>query len=141
MGVAPGPKALAALLAGGLLAGLAQAVPSCEARFADFLRAYANDERVQRTATRFPLPVQRLDAEAQPEPRTTVRRVAASEAKFPLMPPDAARLRDGLQVRIARETRQEAEVVVFKPDTDHQVVYVFARGPCWRLQAIRDESL
>jgi hypothetical protein len=65
----------------------------------------------------------------------------AREAIYPLLPLPEARKREGLELKLEKQTTEAAQVVLFKPDTGYRVIYYFTRSHCWRLQRIEDWSM
>jgi hypothetical protein len=116
--------------------------PACPGRdFAAFLAAFGADAAVQARYTAFPLPMSALE-DGPDEPRTVVRQVGRAAARLPLLPLPSQRAADSLALRTEAAPGGRRHAVLYKPDTDHQVTYVFApeRG-CWRLVRVDDQSL
>ena len=134
--------ALAATLAGAACASQPAAGGACPGRdFAAFYAAFEADTAVQARNTRWPL--EELDVvDAEPEPRDVARSVRRAEAHFPLVPTPAERAARGLAMR-SDSAAGRVRVVLEKPDTDHQLTYIFERagGGCWQLVRAEDHSL
>jgi len=109
--------------------------------FRTFLTAFANDPGVQEAFTRRPLQSDYMDAAAEPEPRRVLRTLDGADLRFPVMPSLQRQQQEGLEMRWTSTGDDKAEVVVFKPDTDHQTAFFFIRNGCWRLDRKRDDSL
>jgi hypothetical protein len=110
-------------------------------KFPEFLSAYANSEAIQRTFLRIPLKMQRLDLDAEPEPKPVVKKLKYAQIKFPLLPLRAERDAKLLAMRIDKLSEKKAEATLFKEDTGYQVTYFFVKNECWVLTAIEDWSM
>lgn len=110
-------------------------------KFPDFFSAYANSEIIQRTFLRIPLKMQRLDLDAEPEPKPVVKKLKYSQLKFPLLPLRAERDAKLLALRIDKWSERKAEATLFRQDTDYQITYFFVKNECWVLAAIEDWSM
>lgn len=89
----------------------------------------------------FPLTVQRIDAQADPEPRPVVNVLDRGQARFPVIPARAERAKEGPELRLTAASASRAVATLEKPDTDYRVSYVFAKESCWRQVHIEDASL
>lgn len=115
---------------------------ACPAQnFRDFLSAYANSETIQRAFIRTPLKTQKLDLDAEPEPKPVVKKLKYSQLKFPLLPLRAERDAKSLALRVDKSSEKKAEATLFKQDTGYQVTYFFIKNECWALAAIEDWSM
>lgn len=115
---------------------------ACPAQnFPDFFSAYTNSETIQRTFLRIPLKMQRLDLDAEPEPKPVVKKLKYAQIKFPLFPLRAERDAKLLAMRIDKLSEKKAEATLFKQDTGYQVTYFFVKNECWVLTAIEDWSM
>lgn len=115
---------------------------SCPAAdFSVFVREFSNDIRIQKAFTRYPLKKQRLDPDAEPEPKKIVQDLERHKIKFPVLPLHEERVKRSLEIRIDSVTVTNAKITLIKPDTDYQVSYFFKKNNCWRLTRIEDWSL
>lgn len=115
---------------------------TCPAQnFREFISAYADNEAIQRIFIRTPLKIQKLDLDAEPEPKPVVNYLKYSQLKFPLLPLQAERHAKSLSLRIDNSSGKKAEATLLKQDTDYQVTYVFVKNDCWVLVAIEDWSM
>lgn len=115
--------------------------PSCpDADFDGFLKRFSADIAVQEKATVDPLPMTRIDPDAQPEPKPVTRDVPLSEVEWPVIPNLEAARNGGREVVVSEET-DGRQVLVRTADTDDQQVYHFAQRPCWTLVKVEDQTL
>ena len=91
--------------------------------------------------TKYPLQHQRLDANAEPEPKPVLRKLRRDQVSFPVMPNQAERRKKSLVLRIDEKELTHVKLTLFKSETDYQVNYFFSRNSCWRLERIEDWSL
>lgn len=110
-------------------------------KFPEFFAAYANSEAIQRTFLLMPLKVQRLDLDAEPEPKPVVKKLKYQQIRFPLVPLRAERDSKLLSLRIDKWSEKKAEATLFKQDTGYQITYLFVKNECWALAAIEDWSI
>src|SRR5690606_38109614 len=98
--------------------------------FPEFLNHFSTDVSFQRQAVAYPLvKMQIIDAEPEPLPHTT--RISQEEVVFPVMPDKSKRDADGLMLETESVRATDAKVLLYKPDTDYQVIYLFERAACW----------
>lgn len=116
----------------------ATACPSQD--FDAFLAAFADSAQVQRAFTQRPLRSERVDANADPEPRPVTAMLDGDALHFPLMPSRERQQADGL-VLSQTELNGDRQVMLAKPDTDYQLSFFFRKGECWTLYRMRDDSL
>lgn len=109
--------------------------------FSEFLKAFADSEVIQRAFTKFPLKKQQLDSIGGAEPKRVIKTLNRQEVRFPLVPLQAARKTDGLNLRIEEVSPRIATAMLYKIDSDYQVSYEFVRNGCWVLIAINDQSI
>lgn len=115
---------------------------SCPAvEFSVFVRAFSNDISIQKAFTRYPLKKQRLDPDAEPEPKKIIQDLGRHQIQFPILPLHEERVKRSLEIRIDSVTATNAKITLVKPDTDYQVSYFFRKNSCWRLMRIEDWSL
>lgn len=105
-----------------------------------FLEAFSASTETQKSSTNFPLQIQSLDHEAEPEPALVSTGVTAAQLELPVFPSRARQLEEGLEIRQST-VGDENKVTIFKADTDYQKSYFFRKDPCWKLVRIRDDSL
>ena len=91
--------------------------------------------------TQYPLLEQRLDINAEPEPKPVVRKLRRDQVSFPVFPNEAERRKQSLVLRIDEKKSNHVKLTLVKEDTDYQVNYFFSRDSCWRLKRIEDRSL
>jgi hypothetical protein len=115
---------------------------SCsEEDFSSFIRRFADNEAIQRAFIKYPLTKQRLDPDAEPEPKKIIRRLRREQIQFPILPLSPERAKRSLEIRVVSATGTSAQINLVKPDTDYQVSYFFEKNGCWRLVKIEDWSL
>lgn len=115
---------------------------SCPAAdFSVFVRAFSSDINVQKAFTRYPLKTQRLDPDAEPEPKKIIQNLGRHKIHFPILPLHEERVKHSLEIRIDSVAATNAKITLTKPDTDYQVSYFFKKNSCWRLIRIEDWSL
>jgi hypothetical protein len=115
---------------------------ACPAQnFRDFLFLYANSESIQRTFIKTPLKTQRLNLDAEPEPKPITKTLQYSQLTFPLLPLLAERNANLWSLRIDELSEKKAKATVFKKDTGYQVTYFFIKKYCWVLEAIENWSM
>lgn len=137
---------MVSLAAGLLLSQASQAAapkaPACPAAaFPAFFAAYADSAALQKAFTVYPLAHVLLDHAVQPQPREIKVELPKAKLSFPLIPPRAERKRAGLALRTDEVTGVSAKVALFKEDTGYQVVYIFRKDGCWKLERKEDRSL
>ena len=110
-------------------------------KFPEFFAAYANSEAIQRTFLLVPLKTQRLDLDAEPEPKPVVKKLEYEQIRFPVVPLRAERESKLLSLRINKWSGKKAEATLFKQDTGYQINYLFVKNECWALVAIDDWSI
>jgi hypothetical protein len=106
-----------------------------------FLKVYAESRTLQELFVADPLKWQQVDSRAQPEPRRVVRQRSRLDIRFPVLPPEAERTSRKLSLSVPKVDGDTASVVLSRPDTDHQVTYLFQRRSCWQLVEVDDASL
>lgn len=84
---------------------------------------------------------ERLDIDAEPEPKKVIQSLHREQIKFPIIPLSKEREKQSLQIKIVDVTSTDAKINVTKPDTDYQVSYFFKKNDCWKLERIEDRSL
>lgn len=135
----------ACLLAATLLAGTATPAMAadCPARdFRGFLAAFMDNSAVQRAHVTVPLLSSTIDAEAEPEPATVVKRLTASQIRYPLVPTRADRTKSGLVTSTKSLSATDTEVKLAQSDGGYQLRYLFRKsGPCWTLVKMSDDAL
>lgn len=115
---------------------------ACPSRdFSEFIKAFSENTEVQAAFTKYPLQQQRLDANAEPEPKPVVRKLRRDQVSFPVLPNEAERKKQSLVLRIDEKKSNHVKLTLVKGDTDYQVNYFFSRNSCWRLERIEDWSL
>lgn len=96
---------------------------------------------MQAAFTKYPLQQQRLDTNAEPEPKPVIRKLRRDQVSFPVFPNEAERKKRSLVLRIDEKKYNHVKLTLVKDDTDYQVNYFFSRNSCWRLERIEDWSL
>jgi len=115
---------------------------ACPSRhFPEFIKAFSENTEIQAAFTKYPLQQQRLDANAEPEPRPVVRKLRRDQVSFPVFPNEAERKKQSLVWRIDEKKSNLVKLTLVKSDTDYQINYFFSRNSCWRLERIEDWSL
>lgn len=129
------------LLFAGCTSPAKRGAPDCSRQsFPEFLSHFSADVSFQRQSVVYPLvKMQVIDAEPEPRPHTT--RQSQEEVVFPVMPDRNTRDADGLMLETESVRATDAKVLLYKPDTDYQVMYIFERTACWQLTEIQDWSL
>jgi hypothetical protein len=115
-----------------------QAAAACPSPdFSVFLRAFANDVRIQKAFVADPLQHDFIDANADPEPKPVTEMLAARDLQFPLIVE-----KDGLKAQAPVVNGDQASVKLLKEDTSYQITYHFQQtGGCWRLVRIQNDSI
>ena len=134
---------LASMAATLLLSQAAQAAPvaACPAAaFPAFFPKFADSAAVQKAFTDYPLAHVLLDHAAQPGPREIKVQVAKGKLAFPLIPPAPERKRAKLALRIDEAGDTSAKATLFNDERGYQMVYVFRKDACWKLERIEDRS-
>lgn len=108
--------------------------------FSVFIHAFSNDTSIQKAFTRYPLKTQRLDPNAEPEPKEVTQNLGRYQIQFPILPLHEERVRRSLEIRIGSVTADDAQIALVKPDTGFQVSYFFKKNGCWKLTRIEDWS-
>ena len=115
---------------------------ACPSRdFSEFIQAFSENTEIQVAFTQYPLLEQRLDINAEPEPKPVVRKLRRDQVSFPVFPNEAERRKQSLVLRIDEKKSNHVKLTLVKADTDYQVNYFFSRDSCWRLKRIEDRSL
>lgn len=115
---------------------------TCPAQdFDKFFAAFASDAEVQKAHLSLPLESETVDANAEPEPRPVIKRLALAELTFPLLPSPQQQRQDKLELTKTVTDATHVEIKLVKPDTDYQMVYLFQNDGCWTLYRMRDDSL
>ncbi|QYF94076.1 hypothetical protein KY495_02220 [Massilia sp. PAMC28688] len=97
---------------------------------------------LQTVYSQSPLDYARVLDHGEPEPRTITRSVERAAPAYFAMLSQAERGKQKLERSVNVRGRDVATVVLSRPDTDHQVEYLFRRtAGCWQLQRISDHSL
>jgi hypothetical protein len=137
---APLAAALILLLAG---ATPALAAPACPAKeFGGFLEAFTHSLPVQQAFTQWPLPVETVDADAQPEPRPVTRHYRPQDASFPLIPSKARQKQDRLTTTVRPMSGGAMEAKLAQADSGYQLRFLFRKtAGCWTLVKKSDDSL
>lgn len=134
---------LTALALAGATSPAHAATAACPGKTFDaFFAAFADSAAIQRAHVADPLSSGEIDPEAQPEPAMVTKSLQASQIKFPVMPGNAERQREGLAISKAPKPGGAIEVLLAKADTGYQLRYTFSpKGNCWQLAAMADESM
>jgi predicted DNA binding CopG/RHH family protein len=115
---------------------------ACPSRdFSEFIKAFSENTEMQAAFTKYPLQQQRLDTNAEPEPKPVIRKLRRDQVSFPVFPNEAERKKRSLVLRIDEKKYNHVKLTLVKDDTDYQVNYFFSRNSCWRLERIEDWSL
>jgi hypothetical protein len=108
--------------------------------FDDFFKHFLNEQTTQKAFTKFPIKKTIL-VDADPEPRAVTKKLNKSDVKFPLAPAEEARRAMKILARVEKTKTLHPRGVIYKEDTDYQVVYFFSKNQCWHLTKIEDRSL
>ena len=115
---------------------------ACPSRdFPEFIKAFSENTEVQRAFTKYPLQEQRMDTDAEPEPKPVLRKLRRDQVSFPVMPNEAERKKQALVLIIEEKKPTHVKLTLVKDDTDYQINYFFSLNSCWRLERIENESL
>jgi hypothetical protein len=117
---------------------------ACPSRdFSEFIKAFSENTEMQAAFTKYPLQQQRLDANAEPEPKPVIRKLRRDQVSFPVLPNEAERKKQSLEVRVGSVIGSNAKAFLVKPDTDYKVTYEFElhTDSCWYLLSVDDQSL
>lgn len=109
-------------------------------KFKSFFDAFSENIQLQKQVTQFPLE-KLIVIDADPEPRPVVKRLKKNQITFPVIPNLLERKNKGLSVRLETSGSNQAKAILFKEDTDYQVIFFFTRNGCWKLNKIEDWSL
>ena len=109
--------------------------------FPDFIKTFSENTEMQVAFTKYPLQQQRLDANAEPEPKPVVRKLRRDQVSFPVMPNEAERKKQSLVLRIDEKNPTHVKLTLVKSGTDYQINYFFILNSCWRLERIEEWSL
>jgi hypothetical protein len=109
--------------------------------FSHFLKEFSENLAVQRKFIRYPLEQQRLDLDAEPEPKPIIRMLKPNQITFPVIPNKGDRDKQLLQLNIYKKSTNLVKLTITQPDTDYQVSYFFLQKSCWYLVRIEDWSL
>ena len=113
----------------------------CPSRdFSEFIKAFSESKEVQMNFTMYPLKEQRLDLNAEPEPKPVIRKLRRDQVAFPVMPNEVERKQKNLVLRVDQKKSNHVELTLVKSDTDYQVNYFFILNSCWNLERIEDWS-
>ena len=132
--IAPGDAAPSAATGSG-------STPCPHAEFAAFLQHFSTEIAWQARAVADPLVTEHVDAGAEPEPVTVVRRVPLAEVAWPVMPDPATLSRTRRILESTAQSDGSMQVQVRATDTSDQQTYTFRRQPCWQLVRVVDESI
>lgn len=108
--------------------------------FTQFLNVFSESAEIQRIFTTIPLKYQKLDLNSAPEPTPVIRLLLHQQIRFPLIPTQIERLDKSLKFRIDKLSKLRAKVTLLSSDSDYQIVYIFSKNICWKLEAIEDWS-
>lgn len=115
---------------------------ACPSRdFSEFMTVFSENTETQMAFTKYPLKQQRLDANAEPEPKPVTRKLRRNQVSFPVMPNETERTKLSLVFRIDEKKPTHVKLTLAKRDTDYQIYYFFILNSCWRLVRIEDWSL
>ncbi len=121
-----------------LAVGAASAQAACPSQqFPAFFARYADSVALQKTYTDYPLAHIMLDHAAAGKPREMQLKLAKGKLSFPLIPVASERKRAGLGFKVD----EAGTATLFKDDTGYQMVYVFRKDACWKLERIEDRSM
>lgn len=142
----PSAQASAAADAGGTVPAQtteSDATAICPAAdFNGFAAKFASSISVQAKYTHWPLESTSIDAAATPEPKPVTKQVSEQETSYPLLMAFDRAKREGQSIEVTQDPPDGAQIHYTKPDTDYSIRYLFKRqGTCWKLIAIKDESL
>lgn len=88
-----------------------------------------------------PLPSERVDVNAEPEPRMVSENIALREVTWPVMPDPATLPEAGREISVSGQPDGGMTVLISTPNTSNQQRYHFARRPCWQLVRVVDEAV
>lgn len=109
--------------------------------FDAFLKRFESSADAQRAASVDPLPMTRIDPDAQPEPAPVTTRVPRDQVPFPVLADAATRQAEGSQLRIESRGDNARDVIVALPDSGAQVHLEFEMHDCWTLVSVDDQSM
>ncbi|MEG0182432.1 MAG: hypothetical protein RR704_03095 [Stenotrophomonas sp.] len=141
----PTPDAAAALAtatpAAPAVQGTATAAACPHPAFDSFLQHFGREIILQEASTADPLLDSHVDADAQPEPVTVVRKVPLADVEWPVMPNPSSLPGQGREMSVTRLPDGQMEVLMRTPNSSDQQRYTFAQAPCWQLVRRDDESI
>lgn len=121
---------------------LAVKSPQCPSKnFADFLNAFTESVEIQKAFTKFPLKIQMLDLDSEPDPMPVIRFLNKRKISFPVIPSALIMKSESLSVKVYDINKRLVTVMLSKSDTDYKVYYSFRKIYCWELYYIEDWSL
>ena len=109
--------------------------------FSNFIKVFSENVNIQIAFTKYPLQQQKLDLNAEPEPKPVMRKLLRDQVLFPVMPNALERRKKSLVLKIDEERLNHVNLTIFKEDTDYKVSYFFKKYSCWHLERIEDWSL
>ncbi len=111
--------------------------------FSTFIKAFSDSAEVQMAFTKYPLQEQRLDLNAEPEPKPVVRKIRRAQAVFPLIPNEVERKARLLALNVEQLTASHIKVSLAKANAAYQSNYEFGfqQDDCWHLLAVSIQSL
>lgn len=115
------------------------------ADFTEFLSAFANSTKLQRTFTKIPLKVITvIDATAEPLPELSIKYLKKSQIKFPVIYTRKNLERYGLIMGMRRQVDDAFFIVeesAGEKNLGHYVEYKFVReNGCWKLSEMNNQS-
>ncbi|MBI5625933.1 MAG: hypothetical protein HY935_01835 [Nitrosomonadales bacterium] len=108
--------------------------------FENFFGAFSEQIELQKQFTQFPLKKLKV-IDADPEPKPIIKSLKKNQITFPVVPNQIERKNKGLSIRLEIPGLKQAKAMLFKKDTDYQIVYFFTKNGCWMLNRIEDWSL
>lgn len=109
------------------------AAPSCPSqKFSDFLKAFAESEKLQRAFTSTSLQQKVLFLDNGPEP--VFKKSSTEGINFPIIPPESARTAGALTLSVDYAKGGNAVVNLMRNEWDTQASYTFQnKNGCWQL--------
>lgn len=115
---------------------------ACPAQiFSKFIDKFSNDVSTQMAFTEVPLIFQYLDFSKEPEPSPVIEKIGKNKIRFPVMPLHEERIDNLLTINVVHSNLIDAEVLLFKDDTDYKISFFFKKKDCWKLVRIENWSL
>ncbi len=113
----------------------------CQAKsFWDFFDQFSESVEMQKACTHFPLDKTELITEEN-DLSPKIIQLTREQVHFPLILNKDNRLKKQIHLKIESKNNKKAIVVLYKPDTGYQIVYLFKKKKKWQLVKIADWSV